>query len=115
MPFSNGLEFRGTAGRPNFFHADFVRAKILSFGVRVSFTYVILLSLSIVLSAEYSSGYVVTLLVQFALRNKGSRPSGWAPRVLRECEIPYSEIWELFHEMYESQVSTSAVCQWPLF
>ncbi|THH08723.1 hypothetical protein EW145_g2498 [Phellinidium pouzarii] len=48
--------------------------------------------------------YVALLLVKFTLNDKGVRPHGWAPRVLKECGIPYPEIWDIFHEMYESQV-----------
>lgn len=48
--------------------------------------------------------YVSSLLVKFSLNNKGVRPAGWVPRVLKECGIPYSEIWDILHEMYESQV-----------
>ncbi|EJD04002.1 nucleoporin [Fomitiporia mediterranea MF3/22] len=48
--------------------------------------------------------YAATLLVKFTLSNIDVRPPGWAPRVLKECGVPYSEIWDILHEMYESQV-----------
>ncbi|KAH8120271.1 nucleoporin [Phellopilus nigrolimitatus] len=48
--------------------------------------------------------YVASLLVGFVLSNKGVRPHGWAPRALKECGVPYPETWDIFHEMYESQV-----------
>ncbi|KZT30631.1 nucleoporin [Neolentinus lepideus HHB14362 ss-1] len=48
--------------------------------------------------------YVASLLVRFGLANKGVLPYGWAPRVLVQCGVPYGEIWDIFHEMYESQV-----------
>ncbi|KII93895.1 hypothetical protein PLICRDRAFT_36114 [Plicaturopsis crispa FD-325 SS-3] len=48
--------------------------------------------------------HVSTLLVRFALANKGILPYGWAPRILVQCNVPFSEIWDVFHEMYESQI-----------
>jgi nuclear pore complex protein Nup155 len=53
-------------------------------------------------------GHIATLLVRFVLANKGILPYGWAPRVLVQCGVPYTEIWDVFHEMYESQVCHSA-------
>ena len=44
------------------------------------------------------------LLVRFALANKGVIPVGWASRALIQCKVPYVEIWDVLHEMYESQV-----------
>lgn len=43
-------------------------------------------------------------MVRFALNHKGVLPYGWAPRILVQCGVPYVEIWDVFHEMYESQV-----------
>jgi hypothetical protein len=51
------------------------------------------------------SGHIAALLVRFVLVNKGVLAFGWAPRVLVQCRVPYVEIWDVFHEMYESQVS----------
>jgi len=48
--------------------------------------------------------FVAMLLVRFALANKGAVPYGWAPRILEQCHVPYVEVWDVFHEMYESQV-----------
>ncbi|KAI5123612.1 hypothetical protein M0805_003428 [Coniferiporia weirii] len=48
--------------------------------------------------------YIALLLVRFVLSNKGARSHGWAPRILRECGVPNSEIWDIFHDMYESQI-----------
>jgi hypothetical protein len=54
-------------------------------------------------------GFVATLLVRFALANKGTVPYGWAPRILVQCNVPYVEVWDVFHEMYESQVILSSL------
>jgi len=40
------------------------------------------------------------------LVNKGDVPSGWVSRLLVQCNVPYVEIWEVLHNMYESQVNT---------
>jgi len=48
--------------------------------------------------------HVATLLVRFELTNKEVLPYGWAPRILVQCGVPYTEIWDVFHEMYESQI-----------
>jgi nuclear pore complex protein Nup155 len=53
-------------------------------------------------------GFVAMLLVRFALANKGAVPYGWAPRILEQCHVPYVEVWDVFHEMYESQVIFSS-------
>jgi len=50
------------------------------------------------------SGFIATLLVRFMLANKNELPSGWAARVLIQCGVRFPEIWDVFHEMYESQV-----------
>lgn len=44
------------------------------------------------------------MLVRFALAHKGEIPYGWAPRILTQCGVPYPEVWDILHEMYESQV-----------
>ncbi|KAG6885845.1 hypothetical protein C0993_008808 [Termitomyces sp. T159_Od127] len=49
--------------------------------------------------------FVATLLVRFTLANKNVVAFGWAPRILIECGVPYTDVWDVFHEMYESQVS----------
>jgi nuclear pore complex protein Nup155 len=52
-------------------------------------------------------GFIATLLVRFALANKSTVPYGWAPRILVQCGVPFVEVWDVFHEMYESQVTHS--------
>ncbi|KAH7928555.1 nucleoporin [Leucogyrophana mollusca] len=47
--------------------------------------------------------HVAKKLVTFALDNKAHLPSGWVPRVLVQCGVPYSEVWDLLHAMYDSQ------------
>lgn len=49
-------------------------------------------------------GFVSGLLVRFRLANKGEVPPGWVSRLLSQCTVPYVEIWEVLHNMYESQV-----------
>jgi len=44
------------------------------------------------------------LLVEFQLANTDAVPPGWVVLVLARCGIPYVEIWDVFHQMYESQV-----------
>ncbi|KAF8168187.1 nucleoporin [Crassisporium funariophilum] len=48
--------------------------------------------------------FVATLLVRFMLTNKTDLSAGWAARLLIQCEVRFAEIWDVFHEMYESQV-----------
>ncbi|KAI0374276.1 nucleoporin [Pilatotrama ljubarskyi] len=48
--------------------------------------------------------HIASLLVRFALAHKGDIPYGWAPRILVQCGVPYPEVWDILHEMYESQV-----------
>ncbi|KAI0757109.1 nucleoporin [Daedaleopsis nitida] len=48
--------------------------------------------------------HVASLLVRFALAHKGEVSHGWAPRILTQCGVPYPEVWDILHEMYESQV-----------
>jgi hypothetical protein len=57
----------------------------------------------------HCSGHIAALLVRFVLANKGVVAFGWAPRILVQCRVPYVEIWDVFHEMYESQVRFPAV------
>ena len=49
-------------------------------------------------------GFIATLLVRFTLANKNILTPGWAARVLIQCGVRFAEIWDVFHEMYESQV-----------
>ena len=48
--------------------------------------------------------HIAQLLVVFQLANTDAVPPGWVVRVLARCGIPYVEIWDVFHQMYESQV-----------
>ncbi|KAJ7125656.1 nucleoporin [Mycena crocata] len=48
--------------------------------------------------------HIATLLVRFSLSHKGPLPFGWAPRILVQCGVPFSEVWDVLHEMYESHV-----------
>jgi hypothetical protein len=52
-------------------------------------------------------GELARLLVEFQLANADVAPPGWAVRVLARCGIAYMEIWDVFHQMYESQVCMS--------
>lgn len=42
------------------------------------------------------------------LVNKDVLPAGWAARILVQCGVRFAEIWDLLHEMYESQVTQSS-------
>ncbi|TDL28525.1 nucleoporin [Rickenella mellea] len=48
--------------------------------------------------------HVASLLLRFTLAHKGIRPHGWAARILNDAGVPYPDIWDIFHAMYESQV-----------
>ena len=52
-------------------------------------------------------GFIATLLVRFTLANKNTLTPGWSARVLIQCGVRFAEIWDVFHEMYESQVIKS--------
>ncbi|KAH7913029.1 nucleoporin [Hygrophoropsis aurantiaca] len=47
--------------------------------------------------------HVARKLVMFALAHRAHLPSGWVPRVLVQCGVPYTEVWDLLHAMYDSQ------------
>ncbi|TRM60230.1 Non-repetitive/WGA-negative nucleoporin C-terminal-domain-containing protein [Schizophyllum amplum] len=47
---------------------------------------------------------IAHLLVRFRLNHKGQIDDGWPARILVDCNVPYAEVWDLFHEMYESQI-----------
>ncbi|KAL0578729.1 hypothetical protein V5O48_003285 [Marasmius crinis-equi] len=47
---------------------------------------------------------VSDLLVRFALERKQDLPNGWAPRILRQCNVPFVEIWQIFHDIYDSHL-----------
>jgi len=48
--------------------------------------------------------YIASLIVRFLLANKTVLPTGWAARLLIQCGVQFAEIWDVFNEMYESQV-----------
>ncbi|KAL6309880.1 nucleoporin [Sparassis latifolia] len=48
--------------------------------------------------------HIASLLVRFNLAHKGTVAYGWAPRILVQCGVPHSEIWDILNEMYESQI-----------
>ncbi|KAJ7225588.1 nucleoporin [Mycena pura] len=59
--------------------------------------------------------HIATLLVRFSLAHKGTLPFGWAPRVLVQCGVPFPEVWDVLHEMYESHTRSQALFQVPPF
>lgn len=46
--------------------------------------------------------------MRFSLERKKVLPFGWAARILVQCGVPFAEIWDVLHEMYESHVSSSS-------
>ncbi|PFH50805.1 hypothetical protein AMATHDRAFT_75380 [Amanita thiersii Skay4041] len=48
--------------------------------------------------------FIAKLLVSFTLAHKNDLPFGWAPRTLVQCGVPFVEVWDVLHEMYESQI-----------
>ncbi|THH34060.1 hypothetical protein EUX98_g164 [Antrodiella citrinella] len=48
--------------------------------------------------------HIASLLMRFMLAHKDVVPNGWAPRILVQCGVPYADIWDILHEMYESQI-----------
>ncbi|EKM61129.1 uncharacterized protein PHACADRAFT_24346 [Phanerochaete carnosa HHB-10118-sp] len=54
--------------------------------------------------SAFPTRHIASLLVRFALTHKGLLPHGWAPRIFVQCGMPYHEVWDIFHEMYESQI-----------
>jgi nuclear pore complex protein Nup155 len=73
--------------------ADHISSKVISLGQRFFPS-----------ECAFPLRHISGLLVQFALANQGDIPSGWAPRTLVQCNVPYNEIWDVLHDMYESQV-----------
>lgn len=61
-------------------------------------------SLRIASLSLITSELVADLLVRFSLERKDVLPGGWAPRTLIQAGVPFVEIWDAFHEMYESHV-----------
>jgi nuclear pore complex protein Nup155 len=54
--------------------------------------------------------HIATLLVRFSLAHKEVLSYGWAPRILVQCGVPFGEIWDVLHNMYESQVRNRHGC-----
>lgn len=50
------------------------------------------------------SDVIADMLVRFELDRKEVLPSGWAPRVLIQSGVAFNDIWDVIHQMYESQV-----------
>ncbi|TFY73690.1 hypothetical protein EWM64_g10322, partial [Hericium alpestre] len=48
--------------------------------------------------------HIAMLLVRFHLAHVDDIPPGWVPRILVQCGIPYAEVWDVLHQMYDSQV-----------
>ncbi|KAI0274723.1 nucleoporin [Gloeopeniophorella convolvens] len=48
--------------------------------------------------------HIARLLVEFQLAHTNAVPPGWVPRLLAQCGVPCAEIWDVLHQMYESQV-----------
>lgn len=47
--------------------------------------------------------------MHFSLERKNVLPFGWTPRILVQCGVPFNEIWDVFHDMYESHVRARAI------
>lgn len=58
-------------------------------------------------------GFIASILVHFRLRYKQVLPTGWASRILIQCGVRYAEIWDILHEMYESQVKNFLILNAP--
>ncbi|KAI6047699.1 nucleoporin [Pisolithus marmoratus] len=48
--------------------------------------------------------HIASSLMRFSLKHLARLPKGWTPRVLVQCGVPYSEVWEVLREMYESHI-----------
>ena len=53
---------------------------------------------------------IALLLEKLALENRHDVSHGWAPRTLASGGVPYSTVFDAFHNMYESQVSSTPPC-----
>jgi len=51
-------------------------------------------------------GHIASLLERFSLKHWAQLPKGWVPRLLIQCGVPHSDVWDVLHEMYESHVSS---------
>src|SRR5260370_35778071 len=49
------------------------------------------------------------MLEQYALEKQSSIPQGWAPRVLLNGGVPPADVFNVYRQMYESQVSKRAL------
>ncbi|KAJ3475958.1 hypothetical protein NLI96_g11485 [Meripilus lineatus] len=73
--------------------ADQILAKVLPLGQRFYPS-----------ESAFPLRHIASLLVRFSLSHKGEIPYGWASRILIQCGVPYPEVWDILHEMYESQI-----------
>ncbi|KAI5836199.1 nucleoporin-domain-containing protein [Schizophyllum commune Tattone D] len=73
--------------------ADQIRARVVPIGQRFYPS-----------DSAFPLRIVAQLLVRFRLNHKGQLEDGWPARILIDCGVPYAEIWDIFHEMYESQI-----------
>jgi len=48
--------------------------------------------------------HIALLLVRFHLGHTDVVPTGWVPRILIQCGVPYAETWDVLHQMYDSQI-----------
>ena len=96
---------RTGCGRPDSCKDCSIGSTFLPLGVCFPFAYVFLGHRPNIMLIFGVPGHVASLLVRFSLTHKGELPYGWAPRILIQCGVPHGEIWEIFNEMYESQVS----------
>ncbi|KAI0033421.1 nucleoporin [Vararia minispora EC-137] len=54
--------------------------------------------------AAFPFRHVASQLATFQLTNTSTLPPGWSARILVACGVPYPEVWEVMHQMYESQI-----------
>ncbi|KAG6851190.1 hypothetical protein H0H93_015200 [Arthromyces matolae] len=55
--------------------------------------------------------FIASLLVRFTLANKNVVAFGWAPRILIECGVPYTDIWDIppFNDQANVQAISSDI------
>ena len=95
---------RGGAVRLDFQACHFAGSAVLSIRERISPPYASPFLLSFLGRLPCVLGFVSQLLVRFMLANKDGVTSGWVSRLLVQSNVPFVEIWEVLHNMYESQV-----------
>lgn len=60
------------------------------------------------LPSQLETDDIALLLEKLALENRHDIPYGWAPCALARGGVPYPTLFDAFHNMYESQVSSCA-------